>query len=209
MTADMSEQFLTAAGLRQHPGKKLIKGDAMNAQLRQGGGIKIPRLRKVLDCVGRGRGIRGFGEKIERTIRRPAETIIGGVCVLHQMVPPGDDKAAETVDEWIEHAAGCVLQQPQIATARFQAPGAGDGGMTFILLTSRVEVPLPAGRVIAGENDSVICAIAGADVIAIRRLVRHFDNLRSNISVSDNRVQVGNFVKLPIKQAVVTAELWG
>src|SRR5207247_3868742 len=87
-----------------------------------------------------------------------------------------------------------------------QTPQARHRRRFLVLVQLWVEVPLAVAGAVAGENNTVVSAVDGGDVVVVRRLVGNFDDHRDGGGIGE----VGDFEKLPIiDRAVVVLKARG
>ena len=70
-----------------------------------------------------------------------------------------------------------MVEEEQITVERVgraETPEAGHGRNVVVFVKLRVEMRRTITRSVAGENDALIGAVAGADVVVVRRLVGNF-----------------------------------
>jgi len=134
----MVEQLLSGALLVHHPGEKLVERVSLDLERGQLIAVVGARLGKDFDrsSIENVRCAR-FTEIVEGAVGRSAHAIIGGVAVLHQVVPARKDDAAKAVDNRIERTAGRVLHLKKITTRRIEAPQAGVGRHVVIFVQLR------------------------------------------------------------------------
>src|SRR5215469_8079268 len=109
------------------------------------------------------------------------------------MVPSAKDNPACAVDQWRESATGRMVDHKQVACGGLQAPQARHGRCFLVFVQLRVQMSLPSSGTIAGENDAVIRAVNGSDIIEIGWLVRNLGNHRGVVRISE----MGDFIELP------------
>ncbi len=182
MASDVIEHFFIPAILVQRPGEQQVEAVWIHSERRGIIGVEIHRFGKGFEEIrGLRERVRSFAEKIQRPIRGTAQSVVGGIGVLHQMIPTRHNQTPEAVHERIEAAAGQMLEQTQIARGRIEAVGAGNGGRAFVFITLWIEKRLVVQRTVAGKNQPASAGVVGADVIVVRRLIWHLDYDRRGI----------------------------
>ncbi len=190
--AEVVEGLELAAVLVDLPGEEVV--EAVPFERRAGEEVLAhpARLGEDLLAPRQPRRARALVGVVEGAVVVAFEGVGVGLLVALQVVPAGVDDPPEAVDERPEGAGGRVVEEPQVAARRIEAPEAGVGRHLLVLVELRVEVALARARAVGGEDHAAVGAVDRADVVGVGRLAGELAHLRRL-----TRGEAGHLVDLP------------
>ena len=199
VAANVIEGFLLGAVLVDLPGEELVKG------LGVGYATALPGFGEYFGAVvGQEQGAHRFITVVKRSIGTIAAGKVVCVCLLValQVIPAAEDDPPKAIHRGREGTRRRVIQHEEITRGGIERPESGDRGSFLVFVELRVEMAAPIARAVAGEDDPVIRAVDGGDIVIVSRLV---GDLGDDWGLA--HAKIGYLKNLPIVLSIIILNL--
>ena len=177
VAADVVQGLEPVAVLAHLPGEEVVHLVAAHRRAGQQVRPALARLREYLRAVvlrhRLGGLVRPVGDAGEPLRAFAVEDLEVRLLVALQVVPTGEDYAAERVDDRREGARRAVRQDAEPARRGVEQPDPGDDRPYVVLVVLRVQVPGSVARPVAGKHDPVVARVYRRQVVVPVGLARH------------------------------------
>ena len=177
VATDVVEGFELVAVLPHLPGKEVAHVVAAHRRAGQQVRPTLARLREYLRAVVQryrlGGLVRPVGHADGPVVVPAVQDVEVRVLVALQVVPLGEDYAAERVDDRREGARRAVREDAEPARRGVEQPDSGDDRPYVVLVVLGVQVPGSVAGPVAGEHDPVVAGVYRCQVVVPVGLARH------------------------------------
>ena len=87
-----------------------------------------------------------------------------------------------------------MINQEKVSVGWLQTPKAGDGWRFLVFVKLGIELHLTVSWAVAGEDDPVIAAVYGSNVVKVSRLISYLGDDGRGLGIRE----VGDLVQLPV-----------